>query len=308
MAYKVVYTVKDFVDLLLEVATKLPTKYWAKYPYNLGYYHAAGYWTFDCWNLVKAIIWGWKANKTVGYYAKRDSSTGLGDWTGAQIISKCSEVSSDFSKVPVGAFLLTTDNGHAGVFVGELTYEGEIYNTVECTTSWSANKVILSYTDERGRRYKSKGKRLQSIAWSRHGKLPWIDYSVSVKPEPVPTPEPTPAPAPVQDEDIYYVVQRGDNLSRIANKYSTTVAELVKLNKIANPNLIYVGQKLLIRKGSSSAPAPAPVKEKVYYTVKRGDNLSKIAAKYGTTVNQLVGWNNIKNPNLIYVGQKLRVK
>lgn len=45
-----------------------------------------------------------------------------------------------------------------------------------------------------------------------------------------------------------------------------------------------------------------------YYTVQLNDNLTKIAAKYGTTVNQLVAWNNIANKNLIYVGQKLRVK
>ena len=45
-----------------------------------------------------------------------------------------------------------------------------------------------------------------------------------------------------------------------------------------------------------------------YYTVKSGDNLTKIANRYGTTVSQLVAWNNIKNPNLIYVGQKIRVK
>lgn len=47
---------------------------------------------------------------------------------------------------------------------------------------------------------------------------------------------------------------------------------------------------------------------KVYYTIKSGDNLSSIAKKYGTTVNQLVAWNNIKNPNLIYPNQKIRVK
>ena len=46
----------------------------------------------------------------------------------------------------------------------------------------------------------------------------------------------------------------------------------------------------------------------IYYIVKSGDNLSTIAKKYGTTVNQLVQWNNIKNANLIYKGQKLRVK
>lgn len=45
-----------------------------------------------------------------------------------------------------------------------------------------------------------------------------------------------------------------------------------------------------------------------YYIVQSGDNLTKIANRYGTTVNQLVSWNNISNPNLIYPGQKLRVK
>lgn len=45
-----------------------------------------------------------------------------------------------------------------------------------------------------------------------------------------------------------------------------------------------------------------------YYTVVKGDNLTKIAKKFGTTVNQLVSWNNIKNKNLIYAGQKLRVR
>lgn len=47
---------------------------------------------------------------------------------------------------------------------------------------------------------------------------------------------------------------------------------------------------------------------KIYYTIKKGDNLSSIAKKYGTTVSQIVSWNNIKNPNLIYPNQKIRVK
>lgn len=45
-----------------------------------------------------------------------------------------------------------------------------------------------------------------------------------------------------------------------------------------------------------------------YYTVKPGECLSVIAQKYGTTVSQLKSWNGISNPNLIYVGQKIRVK
>jgi LysM repeat protein len=45
-----------------------------------------------------------------------------------------------------------------------------------------------------------------------------------------------------------------------------------------------------------------------YYTVKSGDTLSKIAKKYNTTINNLVKLNNIKNPNIIHVGDKLKVK
>ena len=55
-------------------------------------------------------------------------------------------------------------------------------------------------------------------------------------------------------------------------------------------------------------PEPKPKDKKVYYVVKKGDTLTSIAKKYKTTVKQLVKWNNIKNPNLIKVGQKLRVK
>ena len=47
---------------------------------------------------------------------------------------------------------------------------------------------------------------------------------------------------------------------------------------------------------------------KQYYTIKSGDTLSEIAAKYGTTVSQLQSWNGIKNANVIYAGQKIRVK
>ena len=46
----------------------------------------------------------------------------------------------------------------------------------------------------------------------------------------------------------------------------------------------------------------------VYYTVRSGDTLSGIAAKYGTTYQKIAQMNGIANPNKIYVGQKLRVK
>ena len=127
---------------------------------------------------------------------------------------------------------------------------------------------------------------------------------------PAPAPKPTPAPQPASGD--YYTVVKGDNLTKIAQRYGTTVANLVAWNGIKNPNLIYPGQKLRVRNGSAPAPKPtpkpAPAPAAQYYTVVKGDNLTKIAKRYGTTVNQLVAWNGIKNPNLIYPGQKLRVK
>ena len=56
------------------------------------------------------------------------------------------------------------------------------------------------------------------------------------------------------------------------------------------------------------SPEPSPAPEEVWYTVKKGDNLTKIAKKFGVTVDSIVKLNNIENPNLIYPGQKLRIK
>ena len=54
-----------------------------------------------------------------------------------------------------------------------------------------------------------------------------------------------------------------------------------------------------------AATAGGAGKNKTVYTVVRGDNLSKIAKRFGVTVKQLVEWNNIENPNLIFPGQKI---
>lgn len=113
--------------------------------------------------------------------------------------------------------------------------------------------------------------------------------------------QPKPVEQPSTSETIYTVVS-GDTLSGIASKYGTTYQMLAEYNGISNPNIIYPGQQIKIPGSSNQGSSAA------YYTVVSGDNLTKIANKYDTTVNQLVSWNNISNPNLIYPGQKLRVK
>ncbi|WP_324609489.1 LysM peptidoglycan-binding domain-containing protein [Salisediminibacterium beveridgei] len=95
-----------------------------------------------------------------------------------------------------------------------------------------------------------------------------------------------------------YTVKAGDTLYSIARRHNTTVSTLTSLNKLSNPNLLKIGQVLII----------APSVSKTTYTVKSGDTLFSIAAKNNTTVIQLVSLNNIKNPNLISVGQVLKLK
>ena len=114
---------------------------------------------------------------------------------------------------------------------------------------------------------------------------------------------------------ILYTVQAGNTLSGIAYKYGVTVSQLQQWNNISNPNEIYVGQTLKIytnNLNSSSNSTTKPTNSSsnssyTTYTVQAGNTLSGIAYKYGVTVSQLQQWNNISNPNEIYVGQTLKI-
>lgn len=94
-----------------------------------------------------------------------------------------------------------------------------------------------------------------------------------------------------------YTVRRGDTLWGISKKFGTSINSIVALNGIKNPNLIYAGEVFKIPSARSE--------QTVIYTVKRGDTLWGISRKFGTTVENLVKLNSVKNPNLIYVGEKL---
>jgi LysM repeat protein len=128
-------------------------------------------------------------------------------------------------------------------------------------------------------------------------------------------------PPSAHADQIVHVVQRGETLAKIAARYGVTVQAIVQANNIRNPNLIYVGQRLLIPTGGTATPTPTqtpgpgptatpvPTPEPGYavYYVRAGDTLAKIAARYGVTVQAIVQANNIRNPNLIYVGQRLLI-
>lgn len=99
-----------------------------------------------------------------------------------------------------------------------------------------------------------------------------------------------------------HVVRRGDTLYSLGRRYGTTVNAIVRANSLRNPNWIYVGQRLVIP-GTTAAPSYSSSGS--VHVVQRGENLYRIALRYGTTVQALASANNLSNTSLIHAGQRL---
>jgi len=150
------------------------------------------------------------------------------------------------------------------------------------------------------------------------------------EPSPAPTPTPSPAPEPAPEAESVvqeYRVQPGDSLNLIAARFGTTTSVLQEFNGITNPNLIRVGQLIRIPAVGSTepiatpsptpapTPTPAPIPEpepepepqEVEYRVQSGDTLLRIGAKFGVAPSLIQSYNNISNPNMIRVGQLLKI-
>lgn len=107
---------------------------------------------------------------------------------------------------------------------------------------------------------------------------------------------------PVEPAPQYYVVQHGDTLRLIALRYGTTWQALTIANNLVNPNLIHVGNVLVIPTGN---PVITPPTAPVLYIVQAKDTLSVIALRYGVSMWDIARANNILNLNRIFVGQTL---
>ncbi|ADV04647.1 LysM peptidoglycan-binding domain-containing protein [Staphylococcus pseudintermedius] len=112
------------------------------------------------------------------------------------------------------------------------------------------------------------------------------------------------------DASTTYRVQPGDSLWAIATKYNITIAQLKQYNGL-NSNLIFPNQVLKVSGGSSTSRTTThhsshSTTSSTVYTVRYGDTLSGIAARYGTTYQNIMKWNGLNN-FLILPGQKLNV-
>lgn len=111
--------------------------------------------------------------------------------------------------------------------------------------------------------------------------------------------------APMPQEDVH-VVRPGETLFTIAQRYGVSVDEIVQVNHLANPNAIYVGQKLRIPRSGEAASSEGEEAPGVHI-VQPGETLSSIAARYGVTVQALAEASGISVGDILRVGQKLTI-
>ena len=110
---------------------------------------------------------------------------------------------------------------------------------------------------------------------------------------------------PKPGEYIVYTVVSGDNLYSIAQKYNTTVTDLVDYNDLSTTSL-KIGQQILIPTKTAIPPVEQPEGNYLIYKVQPGDNLYAIARRYNTTISELMSINNLSS-TLLSVGQELRI-
>ena len=180
---------------------------------------------FDCVCLIKAILGGWNGNKSHRYGGtlvnKETKGISYGiqhvpDYNADSMIAHCIGVSTHFAKIEKGEVVWL--KGHIGIYIGN----GQV---VECTPKWNNNVQVTNLGNI------SQYRKDNYRTWTKHGKLPWVDYEVS------------------EDTTQYHIVKKGDTLSSIAKMYGyKSYKELLSLNpEIIDPNKIKPGQMIRVR-------------------------------------------------------------
>lgn len=194
---------------------------------------------FDCVNLVKGALWGWKGDKKANYGGAVYCSNGVPDIGETAMINRCADVSSDFSKIEVGELLYMP--GHVGVYIGNGL-------AVECSSAFK-NCVQITAVKNIGTINGQNHRR-----WTSHGKLPYFAYIKNAIPEKEKEKEKEPEKETVASSgsSLRHIVKKGDTLYAISKKYGVAIDKIVKDNKTKYPkmtaNYIVVGWNLEIKK------------------------------------------------------------
>lgn len=148
-------------DAIIEAKAKqYPTYYTASRKAELKKLVGKNYFGFDCVNLIKGILWGWKGTKATNGGAVY-LSNGVKDVNADSFFNACKEQSSDFSNIQIGEAVWM--RGHIGIYIGD----GLV---VECTPNWKDGVQITACLNI-GARNGYNGRE-----WRSHGKIPYVEY------------------------------------------------------------------------------------------------------------------------------------
>ncbi len=126
---------------------------------------------FDCVGLIKGILWGWSGNIGRTYGGAGYACNGVPDYDAKKMIDACREVSTDFSDIVPGEAVWM--DGHIGVYVGG----GMV---VEATPKWKGGGQYSTCANVSQKLVPGTA---GSRKWTKHGKLPWVEYAVAEKKE-----------------------------------------------------------------------------------------------------------------------------
>lgn len=142
------------------------TTYYPDHSWNLlTWYNGA--WHADCLGLVRAVLCGWHADKTVTA-GGADMSYPCYLYNEIEMLQHCSSTSQDFTLLPNNPCSLLYKDGHVGIYVGEFQLNGHTYNSCECTTSfgWGGRPV---WVEPDGLRREYKGGTVTAGYWESWG-------------------------------------------------------------------------------------------------------------------------------------------
>lgn len=195
---------------------------------------------FDCVNLIKGILWGWRGDKTKTYGGAGYAVNGVPDIGADRMIAVCPDASTTGWETmePGEAVWL---KGHIGIYVGNGL-------AVECTPSW-ANKVQITAVGNIGSKAGYKTRK-----WTKHGHLPYVEYTGTV----IPPQKPSTNPAKVT------AVKASGYASSLDKSLSGTYQATAALNVRDKPGTKSGGKEVKIL---VTIPKGTKVRNYGYYTL-----------------------------------------